>query len=181
MLSGIIAPKDEEKRRIALENLREASVFLLIVILILALRAYVITPAIIHGNSMEPALSDGDFIFLSRNVENIERFDIIVHRYENTSLVKRVIGIPGEYIEYQDEQLYVNDKVVPEPYLDTAMPDFALTDISYREIPEDYYFVLGDNRGASKDSREIGLIHIDDIVGRGIYRVFPFDQFGVLE
>jgi len=172
---------DIEKRNAALENLKEAVVFLLIVIMIILIRMYIMTPAVINGDSMEPTLHDGDIVFLYRNVNEINRFDIIVHSYQNDSLVKRVIGLPGEFIEYESNRLYVSQEYIPENFINADMDDFILTELSYNQIPENYYFLLGDNRNFSKDSRSIGLIHIDDIVGRSVFRIYPFAKFGILE
>ncbi len=170
----------EEKTHSKLENIKEAIIFALIVILIVLIRMYIITPAIINGDSMEPNLSNGDIVLLYKSNQNIERFDIIVHVYDETRLVKRIIGMPGEHVEFLNNELYINGVIVPELYQQET-DDFRLEDIGYDRIPENYFFVLGDNRNFSRDSRTIGLINLDNILGETTYRIYPFSGFGRID
>ena len=114
--------------------------------------------------------------------------------------IKRVIGIPGDNVRMENYQLYINDELVEEPYLDPnpiytgveyslKSPSFTLEDIckinkidcfidGKLKIPEGYYLVLGDNRNNSTDSRDIGLIHEDQIQGKALFVLYPFKRFG---
>ena len=111
---------------------------------------------------------------------NIARGDVIVFEHEGLkNLVKRVIGLPGEYIEYNDNTLLVNGVGYKEPYIKNGIitDNFNLKDIGYEQIPEGYYLVLGDNRPDSMDSRDIGLISKEQIIGKVGLRIYPFNAF----
>jgi signal peptidase I len=102
----------------------------------------------------------------------------------NTQIIKRIIGLPGENIEYKDCKLYINGKEQEDFVKECITSDFTLEDLySYVMIPEDYYFVMGDNRTGSSDSRDyrIGLIKKDQILGKANYRLYPFNRFGSLK
>ena len=104
----------------------------------------------------------------------------MINSYD-TLIIKRIIGLPGDNIEYRDNKLYINDKYYKEDYLDgdTITSDFTLNNIiTSKAIPDDYYFVLGDNREESKDSRLVGLIHQNQIEGKAKLTLFPFARFG---
>ena len=105
-------------------------------------------------------------------------FDIVVIKYNNEKIIKRVIGLPGDYIEYKDNILYVNGKEIKEEYKRDITNNFSLKDLGYEKIPENKYLVLGDNRSISKDSRIIGLIDKEDIEGYTGIIVFPFKRIG---
>ena len=135
---------------------------------------------------MEPSLSDGDNLIvdkISYRFHDPERFDIIIFPYQwepNTFYIKRIIGLPGETVQIDDEgTIYIDGEVLQEDYgLERiANPGLARDSIT---LGEDEYFVLGDNRNNSTDSRyaQVGLIHRDDIVGRAWLRIYPFNRIG---
>lgn len=144
--------------------------------------------------SMEPTLGVNDRVIIAKKKEP-KRFDMIVFYppdNDKEKWVKRVIGLPGEQVEYFDDRLYVNGKEVKEPFLDEGKKnaktkpytnDFDLSKIpglksgEYR-IPKGYYLVMGDNRQNSEDSRVIGLIKKDRIEGVVLYRYFPLNKLG---
>ena len=126
---------------------------------------------------MKDTLFDGDIMLLDKlsyRFRDIKRFEIIVIKYDNELIIKRVIGLPGDVVEYTDNKLYVNEKEYEEKYLATGTdtPSFKMT------VPDNSYFVLGDNRKVSKDSREIGFIAKKDIEGKAIFTIFPFNRIG---
>lgn len=130
---------------------------------------------------MVPTLLDGDIMILDKigyRINGLKRFDIVVIKYNNEKIIKRVIGLPGDYIEYKDNILYVNGKEIKEEYKRDITNNFSLKDLGYEKIPENKYLVLGDNRGISKDSRIIGLIDKEDIEGYTGIIVFPFKRIG---
>ena len=146
---------------------------------------------------MVPTLLDGDIMILDKigyRINGLKRFDIVVIKYNNEKIssdmqrkfmtgaekvyVKRVIGLPGDYIEYKDNILYVNGKEIKEEYKRDITNNFSLKDLGYEKIPENKYLVLGDNRSISKDSRIIGLIDKEDIEGYTGIIVFPFKRIG---
>lgn len=126
---------------------------------------------------MMPTLHNGDRMIVNK-LGKPDRFDIIVfHAPEQKDYIKRVIGLPGDTVEYKDDILYVNGKAYEEPYLDTykehiiddgpLTPDFILEETpgGHTTVPEGEVFVMGDNRRFSKDSRHIGTIPLDEIIG----------------
>lgn len=130
---------------------------------------------------MVPTLLDGDIMILDKigyRINGLKRFDIVVIKYNNEKIIKRVIGLPGDYIEYKDNILYVNGKEIKEEYKREITNNFSLKDLGYEKIPENKYLVLGDNRSISKDSRIIGLIDKEDIEGYTGIIVFPFKRIG---
>lgn len=130
---------------------------------------------------MVPTLLDGDIMILDKigyRINGLKRFDIVVIKYNNEKIIKRVIGLPGDYIEYKDNILYVNGKEIKEEYKRDITNNFSLKDLGYEKIPENKYLVLGDNRSISKDSRIIGLIDKEDIEGYTGIIVFPFKKIG---
>ncbi|MCD8326193.1 MAG: signal peptidase I [Lachnospiraceae bacterium] len=156
---------------------------LIVVAAVAALAATNFLPVLrVSGSSMEPTLSDGDIIVLVKS-SDFETGDLVSLYYQNKLLLKRVIGGPGDVI-YIDEEgnVYVNDELIDEPYVtEKALGD---TDITYPyQVPENRYFVLGDNRATSVDSRssEIGCIDKDQIVGKVILRVWPLNQMKIIQ
>ena len=120
----------------------------------------------IDGNSMKPKFSDDNLIIYQKFDKKIRRFDIIVFKIKNDIFIKRVIGLPGETIEYKNNVLYVNGIELQENFNRSITKDFNLTTIcSSNLIPSDKILVLGDNRLYSYDSRDFGLVSINDIKG----------------
>lgn len=152
------------------------------VFIILFLIIYVVSITQVVGNSMNSTLKDGDVLVLSKahyKTFDIKRGDIISLDYADTKyLIKRVIGLPGDDVDIIDNQLYINNELYEEDYLDTDLvyDNFSLQDLGYTTIPEDMYLVLGDNREDSLDSREIGLISKDEINGKIVLRIWPINK-----
>ena len=142
----------------------------------------------VSGESMENTLDNGDQLIVDKityRFQDPERFDIIVfpfHYKENTYYIKRIIGLPGETVQIADGTIYINGEVLEESYGREVMqdPGIAAEPIT---LGEDEYFVLGDNRNQSSDSRDpsVGLIHRDEIIGRAWLRIWPLDSFGILK
>ena len=135
----------------------------------------------IYGSSMTPTLQDGDIIF-SVKTEKMEQGDIIAFYYNNKILVKRVIALPGDYINIDAEgNVYVNGEILDEPYVtDKRLGDCDL-EFPFK-VPGTGYFVLGDQRSNSVDSRNsaIGAVSRDDIIGKVFLRVWPFSKIGLV-
>ena len=142
----------------------------------------------VEGASMENTLHNGDNLIvdkLSYRFKDPERYDIIVFPYqykEETYYIKRIIGLPGETVQIIDGTIYINGSVLDENYGREKMVSSGLA-LDEIQLGEDEYFVLGDNRNASSDSREpdVGNIHRDDIIGRAFIRIWPFSRFGILK
>ena len=132
-----------------------------------------------YGSSMAPTLNNGEIIF-SVKTSTPERGDIIAVYYNNKIQVKRVIGLPGEWVEIRDDgMVYINDHMLIEPYI--AERSLGNADIEFPyQVPEGKYFVMGDHRATSADSRHtaVGCISGEQIVGRILFRVRPLDSFG---
>lgn len=161
--------------------------YIAIIVIVILVRTYIVTPVIVRGDSMYNTLEDGEVLFLSKisyRLEDIKRFDIVVvEDLDSDLIIKRVIGIPGDSIEYKEGILYINDKKVTEEYTDFVMEDFnvdsicELTDLECNGIiPDNYYLVLGDNRKVSADSRVKGLIKEEQILGKAIFRIWPLNK-----
>lgn len=153
-------------------------------VLLVILFTFCFRVAGVKGSSMEPNLADGDRLILGVHFYEPEYGDIVVvKRYTQDPLIKRVIGVAGDTIRIDEKKgvVYRNDVELKEPYiLDTTTPKELTEEVT---VPEGYIFVMGDNRGVSKDSRsvEIGMVDVNDIVGQAILRVWPLDKFGFLE
>ncbi|ASN05930.1 signal peptidase I [Virgibacillus necropolis] len=154
------------------------------ILLAFFLRTFVFATSIVEGESMIPTLEDGErvifnkFIYL---VDEPERGDVVIIKRPIKNYVKRVIGLPGETVKFQDHQLYING----EKYEETFISEEALNhtgNFGPIEVPEDSYFVMGDNRAISKDSRNgLGFINADDIVGRSELVIYPFDEWTMIK
>ncbi|MDD4027870.1 MAG: signal peptidase I, partial [Bacilli bacterium] len=141
--------------------------YLIIILVVILLRTFVVTPAVVRQQSMEPTLFERDVILINK-LGKFNRFDVVVIDLGEEYIIKRVIGLPGEHIEYIDNKLYVNGKYVEEAFLDDSVitVDFDILNIGINNITNDSYFVLGDNRTNSTDSRVIGVINKKDIIGK---------------
>lgn len=156
---------------------KEIIEYVLIIVAVLLFRAFFYSPIRVTGTSMVPTLKDGDIMILNKigyKINGLDRFDIVVIDYNNEKLIKRVIGLPGDYVEYEEDKLYINGELIEEDYTRKETSDFILETLGYNKIPENKYLVLGDNRGISKDSRIIGLIDSKDIKGYTNIIIFPF-------
>lgn len=157
---------------------KEIYPYVIIVIVVILIRSFIVTPVRVKGDSMVPTLKNGEILLLQKWDHSFKRFDIVVVDYDGTRLVKRVIGMPGDHIAYQNQILYVNDKKVKENFKHGKTDDFKLEELGYDIIPDDYYLVIGDNRTNSTDSRVLGLISGKDMLGKTGFVIFPFQQFG---
>ena len=162
--------------------------YLLVILGVLLVVIYLITLEQVVGPSMSPTLKDGDIVVLNKFIykfKSIKRGDIVSLNYADTKyLIKRVIGLPGEYVEIKNNQVYIGNKILKEYYLDDVeMKDFSIKNLGYDVIPDDMYLVLGDNRGNSLDSRsqKVGLISKKDIVGKVNIRLWPLNKIGFVK
>ena len=167
-------------------------------IFVIAIRAFIFSPISVEGASMMPTYEDGDRIIvnkISKAINDYERFDVVVFKTaESTHYIKRIIGLPGDHIAYKDDQLYINGKKYEEPYLDQyklqltgdleLTYDFTLEEkTNLAQVPEGHYFVLGDNRRESNDSRNPSVGYIDEnkILGKVSLTYYPLDHISLVE
>lgn len=166
------------------KNIKELYPYVIIIIVVVLIRSFIITPVIVSGNSMLPNFNDGELLLVKKigyNEKAIKRFDVIVIKKDKEEIIKRVIGLPGEHVSYKNNKLYINDKLVSEDYTHLNTKDFNLEEIcTCSTIPEGKYLVLGDNRPISKDSRSIGLIDEKNIVGKSVFRLWPITKIGTI-
>lgn len=158
---------------------------IIVIVVILFLMIYVVSITQVVGNSMSSTLQNGDILVLNKikyRFMDIKRGDIISLEYADTKyLIKRVIGLPGDSVSIKNNTLYINDKVYVENYLDEGLEydDFELSSLGYNTIPDNMYLVLGDNREDSLDSREIGLISKEEVIGKVAFRIWPLNKLAV--
>lgn len=170
------------------EFIKDTFNYIIFIILILVIAIYVVGLQQVVGPSMSPNLKNNDIVILDKisyKFIDIKREDIVAVYYADTKyLIKRVIGLPGEYIEFQDNKLYIDNQYYEEEYLDGVVTDdFSLKDLGYDKIPEDMYLVLGDNRGDSMDSRdpEVGLIKKKNILGKVRFQFWPLNKIRIIK
>jgi signal peptidase I len=160
---------------------RDMAVFLGLILVVII---FLFQPVKVEGTSMAPLLTDQERIFINKFVyrfEPIERGDVVVFWYpldRSKSFIKRVIGLPGETIEIRSGRLYVNAKELGEPYV----PAMYLDGSNYGpvQIPVGNYFVMGDHRDSSNDSRVFGPVGRPYIYGKAVFAYWPADHFGSL-
>ena len=146
-----------------------------IIVFVILIKQFVMSPIIVNGESMMKTLHDKDVMILDRisyRVSDIDRFDIVVVDEGSEYIIKRVIGLPGEEVSCEDGKLFVNGKEIKDSY------GIGLTDDFVFEVPKGEYFVLGDNRENSMDSRYFGSFKKEDILGKTKLVLFPLDRIG---
>lgn len=133
------------------------------------LLGFVASPFVVTGESMEPTYHNGDLLFVCKLFYTPSSGDIVTAKAEGIKVVKRVIGTSGDriVINYVTNTITINDKVLVEPYLGEIMENKnnGQADIVEYIVPKNYVFLLGDNRNASRDSRQFGFVHTDDVIG----------------
>lgn len=167
--------------------------FALIFLFGLFLRKFVLTPVEVIGTSMEPTYHESDRLWQT-SLATPKRFDIVTFPSPRNGkrIVKRVVGLPGDTLRMENDQLYINEKKYDEPYLDEfkealtdGLPltaDFVLENSAAGPatvVPEGKYFVLGDNRRVADDSRYFGFVDEEDIVGVVYFRYYPLNKIGI--
>ena len=158
------------------DKIREIIPYIVILVIVILLKQYVFTTVKVNGSSMYPTLHNKDVMVLDKlsyRFNDIKRFDIVVIDIETTKLIKRVVALPNETIEYKDNVLYINGKVIEDKYRGNAdMDDFVDT------LGSNEYFVIGDNRDDSIDSRVLGSVGRHQIMGKTKVILFPINRLG---
>ena len=190
----------ETEKRIGKQKKEKKSMSLLMQLVLLVVMVFVLRNVmgtiLVKGSSMEPNFNHGDLVFinkLSTTLGSPDYGDVVIcelaEESSHENIIKRVIGLPGDEINIvaneEDEDvydLYVNGEYIEEDFL--GEPMMTEGNITYPfEVPENSYFVMGDNRNASTDSRResIGAIHKDDLMGKVVLRLYPFSDFGLVD
>jgi len=158
---------------------------LLAVVIAILMVVFLYQPVKVEGTSMQPELVDQERIFVNKFVyhfEEIHRGDIVVFWYPkdpSKSFIKRVIGIPGDVVSVKNGRVYVNTRLLEEPYVPRSYQD--LDSFPTVRVKEDHYYVLGDHRNASNDSRSWGLVPRKYIYGKAVFRYWPMEKAGFIE
>ncbi len=169
--------------------------FIIVFLIIIVIRAFFFANYMVHGESMMPTIQHGERLIINKigyYFGEPERFDLIVfHANEDSDYIKRVIGLPGDHIEYRDDTLYINGEAYEEEYLEESIQqtingnfteDFTLEEVTNQsEVPPGTVFVLGDNRQNSMDSRQLGFIDMDQIVGKASFRYWPISEMEMIQ
>lgn len=184
-----INKNEEEKNK---RNKKEGNIvlewarsILIAVILAFVIKIYIMEPTMVKGNSMNITLQNNDRLIvdkISMKFKPLERGDIIVMRYDsNNDYIKRIIALPGEYIQIIDGRVYINGEIYEESYINADFTD-SINGFEWK-LGRNEYFVMGDNRkpGESSDSRVFGPISLEQVKGVARFRFYPFDTLGVIK
>ncbi len=171
------------------EFIRDFIWYIVAVLVIVFVFVFVVSIQVVSGNSMSPTLDEGEIVFVSKfsyRFSNPARNDIVTLKKNGKSYVKRIVGLPGEKIEYMDGILYVDDTPFRELFLESDVEtyNFLFVDICGKDecpdgvIPEGKYLVMGDNRPESLDSRDpsFGLVKKSEIKGKVFFRLWPLGR-----
>jgi signal peptidase I len=200
---GLVSPEDdrdidvvrigrEARRGLWTESLRLARDIFLIIVVFILLGVFAVQPVVVEGTSMLPQLHDGERLLVNKLIYykidgvswgHLERGDIVVFWYPkepDKSYVKRIIGLPGETVEVRNGKVYIDGNQLEEDYLDSEHNQ-SLPSFSPRRVEEHHYFVMGDNRDNSSDSRYWGLVPEKYIYGKAFFRYWKPSEIGFLE
>lgn len=159
-------------------------VIIIALIISFAIKTFVVTTTVVDGRSMNPTVNDKDrlvvnkIFFMKKNITRGDIIDFYVPEAKKYYL-KRVIGVEGDIVEIKDNRLYLNGKMQNEPYVSTNVTS-PHNQTTKWQVPKGYIFVLGDNRSNSRDGRDLGVVSRENIVGKIIFRFYPFNNFGGL-
>jgi signal peptidase I len=180
--SAVVAPEAPQPLRRELGSWgRDLMIALSLAVVIII---FFYQPVKVEGTSMAPLISDQERIFINKFVYRfrpIERGDVVVFWYpldRTKSFIKRVVGLPGDTVEIRAGHMYVNGKLFPEPYVPAESKDSG--SLSPTRIPRGEYFLLGDHRTSSNDSRMFGPVARAFIYGKAVFAYWPVDHFGLI-
>lgn len=154
--------------------LKDLIPYIVILVVVVLIRTFIVTPIIVDGDSMSPTLTDDEMMLLNK-LGSIERNDIVVINNEEGYIIKRVIALPGESIECRDGVIYINDEKYDDNFA-SKTDDFVK-----QFLNDDEYFVMGDNRLVSMDSRIFGAVTKEEILGTTNFVIYPFNKFGKIK
>lgn len=166
------------------EFIKDASKYIIVVIFVLLFFIFVMGLQQVIGPSMNPTLNEGDIIITNKFIyrfKSIERNDVVVISQDEKYMIKRIVGLPGETVEYQNNDVLINGKAYKETFTNSETEDFTIQDLGYDVIPEDMYLVLGDNRENSLDSRTFGLISKNQIIGKAWIKIWPISKMKIIK
>lgn len=165
----------EEKKKKIWGIVKEIIPYIVILIVVILIRTFLVTPVIVSGDSMNPTLSGGEIMILNKR-GTIKTGSIIVAKYNKEEIIKRVIAMPGDTIACENGKVYVNDHLVEEKFIKGVTPDFDRV-----KLGDDEYYIMGDNRANSLDSTELGPFKKEKIKGTTKLVIFPFKRIGKVQ
>lgn len=183
---------NEEDDRLLIEDILEfVKAFIICSLIVIGVTSFIISPKQVSGRSMAPTLTNKEKGFtnvLSLNLNGIDRFDIVVAKIKEndktSEVIKRVVGMPGDTISCKDEIIYINQKPLDEPYLENELKDdwikkngFFTKNFKEFKLEKDEYFILGDNRPLSQDSRDFGPVKKSQIIAKDFCVIWPLSEF----
>jgi len=182
--SAVAPPATKKKKNKTLRTVLELVVLVLAILLAFLIHKFVYEVALVTSGSMIPTLQIQDRVLIDHRESlhnNWKRGDIVTFDSpeswgEQEVLIKRVIGLPGEIIEINDGKVYINGKILDEPYINNDSEPVG--EIKKTVIPDSQYFVIGDNRNHSQDSRDLGGVEDKYIRGRAVLHIAPISKFG---
>lgn len=185
--------KNIDKDSLLAEVLDIVRIVLICFVCVFVSTRFLFKPVRVDGSSMYPTLEDGEFGFsnvFSVLMNDFDRFDVVVvsgEATEGSNWVKRIIAMPNETIEYREDKLYINGKYVEEPFLDeeyihsqTLGQQYFTNDFGPVKLGKDEYFLMGDNRMISHDSRAVGTFKENEMVSKSVGVVYPLDKMGIV-
>lgn len=172
----MVIKMEEKKENKIWKNIKELIPYVIILLVVILIRTYLVTPIKVQGQSMSPTLTGKEFMILKKYDKTIERFDIVVVNTDHDDIIKRVIALPGETIACENGNIYVNGRKLEDNYGSGVTSDFKKVTLKDNE-----YYVLGDNREDSLDSRYFGPFTKDKIKGTTNLILFPFNKIGVVK
>ncbi|MFB4169512.1 signal peptidase I [Virgibacillus sp. JSM 102003] len=175
-MSSLTTPKKKN------EWLEWGKAILIAIVLAFFLRSFVFATSIVDGESMEPTLEDGETVLFNKFTylfDKPERGDIVIIERPLKNYVKRIIAMPGETIKVEDNTLYINGEKYGQPFINIDARNNT-GEIGPVKVPENSYYVMGDNRIVSKDSRNgLGFVNEDNIIGKSEVVIFPLDEWAM--
>lgn len=167
----IIEKQEESKMK---KFIKELIPYVVILVAVVLIRTYLVTPIMVNGPSMQPTLDGGEIMILNKTPKKYNRYDVVVVDIGKEDIIKRVIALPGETVTCESGFVYVNDRKQEENYSQ------GITEGCDKQgkLGEDEYYVMGDNRGDSLDSRKLGAFKSNQIKGSTKLVLFPFKKIG---
>lgn len=182
-----------DKNTIVIELLDTIRIIVISFVIVFICTKFILRPVKVDGDSMYPTLQDDEFGFsyvLGALQEDFNRFDVVVanHRSDDSLWVKRIIALPGETIEYKEDKLYINGIYFEEAFLDEEYvklrtnnhTSLFTNDFGPITLGDDEYFLMGDNRVVSHDSRSVGAFKKSDLTSKGVIVILPLNKAGIV-
>lgn len=162
-----------------MKKIKELIPYIVVVIVVVLIRTFLFTPIVVNGTSMSPTLNGNEIMILNKlsiKFHQPQRYQVVVLKENNSYLIKRIIGLPKERIKCVNGKIYINGKQLDDRFASGETKDFDEI-----KITKDMYYVLGDNRVVSKDSRSIGPVRKDELKGVTNLVLFPFNKIGFIK